>query len=102
MQKKTRKLAGGLEKLENVRHDVINRRLDESQYIMKFERNRHPDKKADWVAKSFEKGLTYKELIKGSGLRVKDVLRICGVNPDDCPNLVSELDKFRETYLISR
>jgi hypothetical protein len=99
MQKNTKKLAGGL---ETVRSDIQNGRLQDSDYMVRIERNSQPDSKVEWVKRAFAKGLTYRELIKGCGLRTRDVLRICGVNPDDCPELVAELDKFRDSFIISR
>jgi hypothetical protein len=83
------------------RSDLTTARQDESTYISKIETPALGNK-AEWVVGAFARGVSFRELIRGSGLKVKQVLRICGLDPAEHINLVAELEEYRINLLHYR
>ncbi len=90
--KKTVKTTGG------TRPDVSTARQPESTYIAQINRPAIGDK-AQWVRGAFSRGVSYRDLIRGSGLKTQAVLRLCGVDPESHIELVAELEAFRINLL---
>lgn len=83
------------------RGDLTTARVPESSYITKINRPEIGDK-AQWVRGAFSRGVSYRDLIRGSGLKAQAVLRLCGVDPETHVELVAELEHFRINLLNHR
>jgi hypothetical protein len=80
------------------RSDLTTARVHESSYLAKTQKPAIGDK-AQWVRGAFSRGVSYRDLIRGSGLKTQAVLRLCGVDPDKHAELVAELEHFRINLL---
>ncbi len=83
------------------RADLSTAREPESSFIVQTNRPALGNK-AEWVRGAFARGVSFRELIKGSGLKSKHVLTLCGLNPDEHVNLVAELEAFRINLLYHK
>jgi hypothetical protein len=80
------------------RSDLTTARVPESSYLAKTQKPAIGDKAA-WIRGAFSRGVSYRDLIKGSGLKAPVVLRLCGVDPEKHAELVAELEHFRTNLL---
>ncbi len=85
----------------NPRADLTTARIPESDYLAKTQKPAIGDR-AEWTRGAFSRGVSYRDLIKGSGLKAPVVLRLCGVDPDKHAELVAELEHFRTNLLNHR
>jgi hypothetical protein len=92
--KKTQKTMGP-------RSDLATARKTEDSYIAKTNPPRIGDR-AEWVRSAHSRNVSFRDLIRGSGLRVKQVLTLCGMDPDKHVELVAELESFRINLLNHR
>jgi hypothetical protein len=83
------------------RSDLATARVPESSYLAKTPKPAIGDK-AQWVRGAFSRGVSYRDLIRGSGLKTQAVLRLCGVDPETHAELVAELEHFRINLLNHR
>jgi hypothetical protein len=83
------------------RPDLTTARQTEDTYIARIEGPKIGDR-AEWVRSAYSRGVSFRELIKGSGLRTKQVLTLCGLDPDSHIDLVAELESFRTNLLNHR
>lgn len=84
---------------KSVRQDLSDDRLPESTYIAKTEKPSLGNGKAEWVKTAYAKGVSLRDLITGSGLHARVVLRLCNLDPAIHVNLVAELEDFRNSFL---
>jgi hypothetical protein len=80
------------------RSDLTTARVPESSYLAKTPKPAIGDK-AEWVRGAFSRGVSYRDLIRGSGLKTKQVLTLCGMDPEKHLELVAELESFRINLL---
>jgi hypothetical protein len=80
------------------RSDLTTARVPESSYLAKTQKPSIGDR-AEWVRGAFSRGVSYRDLIRGSGLKAPVVLRLCGVDPEKHAELVAELEHFRINLL---
>ncbi len=80
------------------RSDLATARVPESSYLAKIEPPALGSK-SEWVRGAFSRGVSFRDLIRGSGLKTKVVLRLCEIDPDKHAELVAELDHFRTNLL---
>ncbi|WP_435020729.1 hypothetical protein TA3x_001988 [Tundrisphaera sp. TA3] len=97
-QKPTQPLRGGLE----TRHDIASARLPESSYIAKTQEPALASNRAEWVKAAFKRGVPFRDLIKGSGLKTHTVMTLCGLNVDEERRLYDELEEFRSNLILHR
>ncbi len=83
---------------ESGRADLQTARQPESTYIAPIQRPLLGDK-ANFVRGGFARGLSFKELIQGSGLKSRHVLVLCGLNPDEHIELLASLEEYRTNQL---
>ncbi len=83
------------------RSDLTTDRQNEATFIAQVNKPELGNK-GDWVVGAFARGVSFRELIRGSGLKVKQVLRICGLEPSEHINLVAELEEYRINLLNYR
>ncbi len=83
------------------RSDLATARVPESSYITQIPKPAIGNK-AEWVRGAFSRGVSYRDLIRGSGLKAPVVLRLCGVDPETHAELVAELEHFRINLLNHR
>jgi hypothetical protein len=88
-------------KTQKTRPNLSTARLGEDSFIAKIEPPAIGSR-ADWVRGAHARGVSFRELIKGSGLKTKQVLRLCGLDPDAHIDLVAELEAFRTNMLNHR
>jgi hypothetical protein len=93
--KKTIKTTGLAE--NTTRSDLSTARQPEDSYLAKIQPPALGNK-SEWVRGAFSRGVSYRDLIKGSGLKTKAVLRLCGVDPDSHIDLVAELEAYRNNF----
>jgi hypothetical protein len=80
------------------RSDLATARVPESSYLARTQKPAIGDKAA-WVRGAFSRGVSYRDLIRGSGLNAKQVLSLCGLEVDKHAELVAELEHFRTNLL---
>jgi hypothetical protein len=84
--------------LPEPRSDLSTARVPESSYLAKTPKPAIGDK-AQWVRGAFSRGVSFRDLIRGSGLNAKQVLSLCGLEVDKHAELVAELEHFRINLL---
>jgi hypothetical protein len=80
------------------RSDLSTARIPESSYLATTPKPAIGNK-SEWIRGAFSRGVSYRDLIKGSGLKAPVVLRLCGVDPETHVELVAELEHFRINLL---
>jgi hypothetical protein len=90
-------IKGGLE-----RSDLTTNRADEATYIHKIEPPALTKDKSEWLRGAFARGVSLRDCMKGAGLNARTTCKILGIDPDENPNLVAELEAYRTNLLSHR
>ncbi len=80
------------------RSDLATARKTEDTYIAKI----NPPalgSRPEWVKSAYARGVSLKEIIRGSGFRTRQVFDLVGLSPDAHPELVAELESYRINLL---
>ena len=99
VKKKAKALVGGLDVAQKDRPDVVQSRQDVSTYIARVDRPLLNDREG-FVRRSYEKGMDLRDIVRGSGLLVSTVFRICGIDVLANKTQYDSLCEFRANLIM--